>query len=902
MKKALASILALLMLVTMLPLTGMVTVSAAATNLVTNGDFEGGNADGWTVWQGTEVSKAAAHSGSYGAHLKGEGTWGGMLDQAVTVKAGTAYKVNMWLKAVSNGVNIQIKDGSAEGAVLGSGWANSTSWTEMTWLVTPATNALFINFCGGGNGNAESVYVDDITVTESVVEVVNGDFSDNSGWKLGTGATIANGMLTLKNIGAWSEAAMQTVPVKANTSYEISWKSQYVSGSGTTNMTLMNTGFANIPLTSGQSWMNSNDKNWINHSVTLNTGNATAIVFKLTSESGGTKTINIDDVKIIEIKDPAFDGYIYNGDFETGRLSPWDNLWNSNTVDIVKGGHSGSYALKVVSGEYKHVRQKVTVKANTDYIVQAWAKSSTETALLVKDGNDSANLAQEGLNSSSDWGMSSVVFNSGSNTSVYVGFMGNTANAAYTVDDIVMFEKKPASNDGFVINGDFETATLEGYQVYQNTFISAAAKKDGSYGVNLKGDGGWGALLEQTTQSLKKGYKYTVSFWYKANSSGSNFTVKQNGNELTAIDGENKVSAWINATEWTQVSIDFIAPAAGAALINFCGGGDGNAEDIYVDNIKIVEQKVCAHTYDNACDATCNLCGETRQVGSHTWKNGSCSACGAASPSKPVITVQPVQAYAKMGEVVKVSLTATGEGLTYKWYVKNAGADKYVVSSSTTNVYSARMSDTVKDRRVLCKVYDKYGNMVQSKSVLLKEYITLNIISQPKTGYAKMGEKVSVSVKAEGIGLRYVWYYKNAGASSYKKSSVTKSTYTTTLNEKSIGRRVYCRVYDQEGNLVKSSSAVLTEKLDLVILTQPKRAYAAMGKKATVTVKARGNGLTYTWYVKNSGGKKYSKSSVTKNTYSVTMSEKVDQRLVYCVIKDAHGNTVRTETVRLVAK
>ncbi len=42
--------------------------------------------------------------------------------------------------------------------------------------------------------------------------------------------------------------------------------------------------------------------------------------------------------------------------------------------------------------------------------------------------------------------------------------------------------------------------------------------------------------------------------------------------------------------------------------------------------------KPCTHTYDNACDATCNACGETREVGDHVYDNDcdtDCNECGA---------------------------------------------------------------------------------------------------------------------------------------------------------------------------------------------------------------------------------------------------------------------------------
>ena len=58
------------------------------------------------------------------------------------------------------------------------------------------------------------------------------------------------------------------------------------------------------------------------------------------------------------------------------------------------------------------------------------------------------------------------------------------------------------------------------------------------------------------------------------------------------------------------------------------------------------------------------------------------------------------------------------------------------------------------------------------------------------------------------------------------------------------------------------------------------------GQTAKLTVKASGDGLTYTWYIKNEGAGKYTKSSVTKSTYSVTMSSKIKDRQVYCVVTE----------------
>jgi len=68
---------------------------------------------------------------------------------------------------------------------------------------------------------------------------------------------------------------------------------------------------------------------------------------------------------------------------------------------------------------------------------------------------------------------------------------------------------------------------------------------------------------------------------------------------------------------------------------------------------------------------------------------------------------------------------------------------------------------------------------------------------------------------------------------------------------------------------------VSVEETALTIVSYPKSVTVAEGEKATVTVEARGDGLTYTWYLKDAGASSYTKSSITSNTYSVVMNAAV---------------------------
>ena len=64
-------------------------------------------------------------------------------------------------------------------------------------------------------------------------------------------------------------------------------------------------------------------------------------------------------------------------------------------------------------------------------------------------------------------------------------------------------------------------------------------------------------------------------------------------------------------------------------------------------------------------------------------------------------------------------------------------------------------------------------------------------------------------------------------------------------------------------------------------------------------MEASGDGLSYQWWVKNRTASKFSKSSITGPTYSVTLTEARNGNQIYCVVMDSHGNAVQTNTVTM---
>ncbi len=155
------------------------------------------------------------------------------------------------------------------------------------------------------------------------------------------------------------------------------------------------------------------------------------------------------------------------------------------------------------------------------------------------------------------------------------------------------------------------------------------------------------------------------------------------------------------------------------------------------------------HVYDSACDADCNECGETREVGDHAWNEGEVTTA-ADKTNTGVMTYTCTECGATKTEVIPQTLRFASRGLTLRssvqvnFMVEKALFDTY----GYTNAYA------------VFKMKDRYGtenetivNTYSSITYSGRAYYTFNFSDLAPDLY---GNEITATLYAQYNGKDYV--------------------------------------------------------------------------------------------------------------------------------------------------
>ncbi len=266
------------------------------------------------------------------------------------------------------------------------------------------------------------------------------------------------------------------------------------------------------------------------------------------------------------------------------------------------------------------------------------------------------------------------------------------------------------------------------------------------------------------------------------------------------------------------------------------------------------------------------------------------------------ITIQPVSQTVKLGNSLILSIKAQGNEMTYQWYYKKSGQASFNVWNGRTHASeTVTPNETWNGIQLYCIVKDGAGNKVQSNTIKITVTKDLKIITQPTNKTIKQGNSVTLSLKADGTGLSYQWYYKKAGQSSFSIwNGRTHASETATPNATWNGIQLYCIVKDSSGKKIQSNTVKVLFSDVITIVTQPQNVSVQTGDNVTFKCAAEGVGLTYQWYYKKAGATSWSKWG-TRTTASTTATSNAswDGMKVYCKVTNAGNSSVNSDSATI---
>lgn len=190
------------------------------------------------------------------------------------------------------------------------------------------------------------------------------------------------------------------------------------------------------------------------------------------------------------------------------------------------------------------------------------------------------------------------------------------------------------------------------------------------------------------------------------------------------------------------------------------------------------------------------------------------------------IKVQPLDLTLLKYLEATFTVTASGYGLRYQWYLGNSGDVSHPIPGATSNSYTTAELGATTSYWV--RVQNALG-FVDSRTATAT-MVPILITVQPASTLAAIGATASLSVTASGKGLAYQWYQGASGDMSHPLVGADQPVFTTpALSETT---RFWVRVTGVYG-MLDSDAATVTVMADPVA--------AALNKDSSLLFAAGGN-------------------------------------------------------------
>lgn len=276
----------------------------------------------------------------------------------------------------------------------------------------------------------------------------------------------------------------------------------------------------------------------------------------------------------------------------------------------------------------------------------------------------------------------------------------------------------------------------------------------------------------------------------------------------------------------------------------------------------------------------------------------------------PEIVEQPGDVEAAVGETVQIRVAASGTGLAYQWQYQKAGVNTWKnsgLSSAANPTLKFKMSSGYDGMKFRCKVTNADGLYVYSAAAAITLVEGPSIVVQPGDVNASLGTAVRIQTIAEGTDLTYCWQYQRPSTTTWKTSglsSASSATLSFKMSSGYDGMKFRCKVTDAGGRVIYTNAALVRSVAGPAIVEQPEDVTKELGTKATFSIVAEGNSLTYQWQYQKIGKTTWVNSTSTgnkTNTLKVSATTGTNGMKFRCIVTDENGNITISNYATLTA-
>lgn len=453
----------------------LTNAEAGEVGYISNADFEEKTAS-WNLNNGSSIVEEGRGGSGYAIKVKGS-QWSN-VNQRIKVEANTDYSLTGWVKRVrgegAHYLYAKSSDGGSFTELNGTKkWFTymSDDWVMHRWEFNSGDNTELILYMMIEDADSVFLY-DDIKLEKLNPEsfdgyIYNGDFEIGMSpgvWQLNDSYSIVEGGYDGSGYALYVEGkewtnANQTVTVETNTDYRMSVWVKRIKGTGAHRFCAKADGETVTALNDSKEWFDYTDSDWVKHTWEFNSGNNTQVTVYITVDDANS-VFMYDNVSMEKLAVASYDGYITNGDFETGRTSGWI-ISDTTTSSVVSGGYnSSSYSLRLGGTKGTNVKQTLRVEGMTDYRLKFNVRrvsgkgKQTVTVEKEKEVIEAVNGTKSEIsNSTPGWFEHVYEFNSGRTTVITICLKIASGTSTYIYDNIILEEiKKPDYSD--VLKGD----------------------------------------------------------------------------------------------------------------------------------------------------------------------------------------------------------------------------------------------------------------------------------------------------------------------------------------------------------------------------------------------------------------------------------------------------------------